>query len=106
MTDVNDDGVTKPGLETDPASAAEAVESEMDLLARERDELLDTARRVQAEFENYKKQTMKRNTEVVEVAPSTLMAARLASSFVSSASACATNVGIRGGSPSGMVSSR
>jgi molecular chaperone GrpE len=73
MTDVNDDGVTKPGLETDPASAAEAVESEMDLLARERDELLDTARRVQAEFENYKKRMMREQTALVERANESLL---------------------------------
>jgi molecular chaperone GrpE len=63
MTDVNDDNVAQPGPDEDPAAAAvEEAETEMDLLTQERDELLDTARRVQAEFENYKKRMMREQT--------------------------------------------
>ena len=35
-------------------------------IAKERDDYLALAQRLQAEFENYKKQTMRRNTEIVE----------------------------------------
>ncbi|MFZ4583769.1 MAG: nucleotide exchange factor GrpE [Acidimicrobiia bacterium] len=37
------------------AAAAEAVETDLDRLAAERNEYLDTLRRLQADFENYKK---------------------------------------------------
>jgi molecular chaperone GrpE len=45
-----------PGQETDPGSE-EAAQFEIDLasLQRERDDLLDTTRRLQADFENYRK---------------------------------------------------
>ena len=75
MSDVNDDAV-EPGSETNPALAESpdvAMESDMALLARERDELLDTARRVQAEFENYKKRMMRDQTALVERANESLL---------------------------------
>src|SRR3954462_7782361 len=75
MTDVNDDGVTEPGSDSSSPASADAteLESEMDLLSRERDELLDTARRVQAEFENYKKRMMREQTALVERANESLL---------------------------------
>jgi molecular chaperone GrpE len=66
--------------ETDPMPDAEEVtppdpeleqveheiEADIAAIAQQRDEYLALAQRLQAEFENYKKQTMKRNTEVIE----------------------------------------
>ena len=53
-------------------AAAELLENDIASMAAQRDEYLALAQRLQAEFENYKKQTMKRNTEVVEHAGSQL----------------------------------
>ena len=53
-------------------AAAEVLENDIASMAAQRDEYLALAQRLQAEFENYKKQTMKRNTEVVEHAGSQL----------------------------------
>ena len=55
-------------------AAAEVLENDIASIAAQRDEYLALAQRLQAEFENYKKQTMKRNTEVVEHAASQLAA--------------------------------
>jgi molecular chaperone GrpE len=52
--------------------AAEVLENDLASIAAQRDEYLALAQRLQAEFENYKKQTMKRNAEVVEHAASQL----------------------------------
>ena len=41
-------------------------------IAKQRDEYLALAQRLQAEFENYKKQTVRRNTEVLETASARL----------------------------------
>ena len=56
-----------PGPETDPG-AAEAAQFESDLasLQRERDDLLDTTRRLQADFENYRKRVVREQTALVE----------------------------------------
>ncbi|MEY2431786.1 MAG: molecular chaperone GrpE [Acidimicrobiaceae bacterium] len=53
-------------------AAADVLEADLASLAAQRDEYLALAQRLQAEFENYKKQTMKRNTEVIEHAASEL----------------------------------
>ena len=53
-------------------AAAEVLENDIASMAAQRDEYLALAQRLQAEFENYKKQTMKRNTEVTEHAASQL----------------------------------
>jgi molecular chaperone GrpE len=53
-------------------AAAEVLEDDIASIAAQRDEYLALAQRLQAEFENYKKQTMKRNTDVVEHASSQL----------------------------------
>ena len=42
------------------------IEADIASIAAQRDEYLALAQRLQAEFENYKKQTLRRNTEVVE----------------------------------------
>jgi molecular chaperone GrpE len=75
MTDVSDDDAVEPGSDSSSPASADAIEleSEMDLLARERDELLDTARRVQAEFENYKKRMMREQTAHAERANESLL---------------------------------
>jgi molecular chaperone GrpE len=56
-----------PGPDEDPA-AAEAAQLEHDIasLTRERDDLLDTSRRLQADFENYRKRMVKEHTALVE----------------------------------------
>lgn len=46
--------------------AAEAVESDLSTLAGERDEYLDQLRRLQADFENYRKRVQKQQAEIVE----------------------------------------
>src|SRR4051794_34741944 len=53
-------------------AAASVLENDIASIAAQRDEYLALAQRLQAEFENYKKQTMKPNTEVVENAGSQL----------------------------------
>jgi len=56
-----------PGRETDPGSE-EAAQFEIDLasLQRERDDLLDTTRRLQADFENYRKRVVREQTSLIE----------------------------------------
>ena len=46
-------------------AAAELVEVDLGLLRAERDEYLDAYRRVQADFENYRKQVVKRQNDAV-----------------------------------------
>jgi molecular chaperone GrpE len=60
-------GTPDPGQETDPGSE-EAAQFEIDLagLQRERDDLLDTTRRLQADFENYRKRVTREQTSLVE----------------------------------------
>ena len=48
------------------------IEADIASIAAQRDEYLALAQRLQAEFENYKKQTMRRNTEVLEHASAQL----------------------------------
>src|SRR5881227_4024354 len=54
------------GDDADLEAAAEVLEADLASIAAQRDEYLALAQRLQAEFENYKKQTMRRNSEVVE----------------------------------------
>ena len=58
---------TAPGQASDPG-AEEAAQFESDLasLQRERDDLLDTTRRLQADFENYRKRVVREQTALVE----------------------------------------
>jgi molecular chaperone GrpE len=48
------------------ADAAAVVEADLDAVISQRDDYLDNLRRVQADFENFKKQTIRRNTDLVE----------------------------------------
>src|SRR5260221_11813155 len=66
MTDAHSE-TTAPGQEPDPG-AAEAAQFEVDLasLQRERDDLLDTTRRLQADFENYRKRVVREQTSLIE----------------------------------------
>jgi molecular chaperone GrpE len=67
-----DDAVAVSTDDDDVEAAAEVLENDIASMAAQRDEYLALAQRLQAEFENYKKQTMKRNTDVVEHAGSQL----------------------------------
>ena len=63
-----------PDLSSDPAAAeAEEIVSELDMLQRERDDLLDTTRRLQADFENYRKRVLREQTALVERATESLL---------------------------------
>jgi len=57
------------------ARAAAAVEADLDVAAviAERDDYLDALRRVQADFANFKKQTIRRNTDLVQRAAESLV---------------------------------
>ncbi len=54
--------------------AAAAVEADLAAVIAQRDDYLEALRRVQADFENYKKQTIRRNTDLVERAAEGLAA--------------------------------
>jgi molecular chaperone GrpE len=61
-------------LEADPAAAeAEEIVSELNMLQAERDDLLDTTRRLQADFENYRKRVLREQTALVERATEGLL---------------------------------
>jgi molecular chaperone GrpE len=68
---VVDDGAT-PGLDADAILdadvdlAAGVVESDLARLLGERDEMRALAQQIQADFENYRKQAMRRETSIVE----------------------------------------
>jgi molecular chaperone GrpE len=56
-------------VETEPVIAADEVaqfEADLAALQRERDEVLDTTRRLQADFENYRKRVVREQTALVE----------------------------------------
>src|SRR5262245_3584585 len=48
------------------AEEAEQLINDIDALQRERDDLLDTSRRLQADFENYRKRVLREQTALVE----------------------------------------
>jgi molecular chaperone GrpE len=61
------DGGPTPGPAGDALAEAEAVvEADIASILAERDEYLDTLRRLQADFENFKKRTIKQQTEHLE----------------------------------------
>ena len=69
-----------PGADAEapaPDAAEEVNEepelSEIEVLQRERDELVDAARRVQAEYENYRKRMVREQTTLVERANEALL---------------------------------
>ncbi len=65
MTDTND--AVEPDPVADPAAAeAQQFVSDIEMLQRERDDLLDTTRRLQADFENYRKRMLREQTVLVE----------------------------------------
>ena len=55
------------------AEAQAAVESDLAQLTGERNELVDTLRRVQADFENYRKRVLREQTALVERATERLV---------------------------------
>jgi molecular chaperone GrpE len=55
------------------AEEAEQLISDIDALQRERDDLLDTSRRLQADFENYRKRVLREQTALVERATEGLL---------------------------------
>ena len=57
--------------------AAEVVEGDLDRLLGERDEMRALAQQIQADFENYRKQAMRRETAIVERASESLVEALL-----------------------------
>jgi molecular chaperone GrpE len=72
MTDTND--AVEPGPDEDPAAAeAEQFTNDIEMLQRERDDLLDTTRRLQADFENYRKRVLREQTALVDRATETLV---------------------------------
>jgi molecular chaperone GrpE len=60
--------VVEPGPDEDPASTAEEAQIEADVaaLVQQREEALDAARRIQADFENYRKRVLREQTSLVE----------------------------------------
>src|SRR5205085_1042210 len=69
-------GATPDPDEQDPAEAdveAAQLEKDLDAFQRERDELLDTTRRLQADFENYRKRVLREQTALVERATEALL---------------------------------
>jgi molecular chaperone GrpE len=66
-----EDDVTAAEAEVEEAEAA--VESDLTQLVGERDQLVDTLRRVQADFENYRKRVLREQTALVERATERLV---------------------------------
>jgi molecular chaperone GrpE len=64
------DDQTGPGASTEPsepgADEAGQIVADIDLLQRERDDLLGTSQRLQADFENYRKRVLREQTALVE----------------------------------------
>ena len=80
MTESRDDVVTdeEPQVEAPPAdadAAADKVEEDIALaeVAKERDEYLDALKRLQADFENYRKRILRQQTEHLERAAGELV---------------------------------
>jgi molecular chaperone GrpE len=70
----DDEGVTQADAAAADAAAAEAaIETDLARLETERSEALDTARRVQADFENYRKRVLREQTQLVDRATDRLV---------------------------------
>jgi molecular chaperone GrpE len=70
------EGAPEEEIAADVAEAEEAVDGDLDLLGaalRERDEYLDALRRMQADFENYKKRVAKQQSDSIAFAAQTLV---------------------------------
>jgi molecular chaperone GrpE len=65
MTDYEDAVAPDPTADPAPAEAEQLV-GDIDALQQERDDLLDTTRRLQADFENYRKRVLREQTALVE----------------------------------------
>ena len=65
-TGSDDPGPAPSEDRSDSEAAAEAVVGDLAALDQERNELVDTLRRVQADFENYRKRVMREQTELAE----------------------------------------
>jgi|SRR5579871_5105620 len=68
MSDPRPEGSSSGGREEgeELAEVEAAVESDLDALQKERDDYLDTLRRLQADFDNYRKRTLKQQTDMLE----------------------------------------
>lgn len=70
--DTEAEAVDRPDAEVEAEEAAAAVEADIDVLdviaatERERDDYLDALRRLQADFENYKKRMLRQQTDILE----------------------------------------
>src|SRR4051794_40757376 len=62
-----------PSPAGDVADAEAAVQNDIRQIARERDDYLDALKRLQADFENYKKRILKQQTEHLERASEALV---------------------------------
>ena len=71
--DVAVEGEVVEDPEADAAAAVEEFEVDLDLLLKEREEYLELSRRLQADFENYKKRVIKQQTEHLERAAGALV---------------------------------
>mgnify|MGYP000098687486 CR=1 FL=1 len=60
--------------ETEPTEEEAQVVADLESLLREREDLLDTTRRLQADFENYRKRVLKQQDELAERATEGLVA--------------------------------
>jgi molecular chaperone GrpE len=68
--------VVEPGPDEGPAPAAQEeaqIEADVAALLQQREEALDVARRVQADFENYRKRVLREQTQLVERATEGLL---------------------------------
>ncbi|MGZ6910277.1 MAG: nucleotide exchange factor GrpE [Acidimicrobiia bacterium] len=80
MSEATDADVPAPGrggddndvVTTEPDAAA-VLEGDLDKLLGERDQMRALAQQIQADFENYRKQAMKRETAIVERASESLV---------------------------------
>src|SRR4051794_17926622 len=69
----NDQGVHVDDPADPGAEEAGKVVADIDLLQRERDDLLGTSQRLQADFENYRKRVLREQTALVERATEGLL---------------------------------
>jgi molecular chaperone GrpE len=67
------DGGGDNGVATTEPEAAEVLEHDLEQLLGERDQMRTLAQQIQADFENYRKQAMKRETAIVERASESLL---------------------------------
>jgi molecular chaperone GrpE len=67
------DGGGDNGVAATEPEAAEVLEHDLEQLLGERDQMRTLAQQIQADFENYRKQAMKRETAIVERASESLL---------------------------------